>query len=94
LQPRALPALAQASEQTGARGAMAKAKAKPEWDKVEAFLKRTLETPGLKLKARGKTLDSMEVYKGEDFLGVVTIDEEDGETSYFFEMAVLDIDLE
>lgn len=65
-----------------------------DWKKVEAYLKATLETPGLRLTPRPKTPDSMEVYKGEDFLGIVYIDEEDGETSYMFEMAVLDIDLD
>jgi len=66
--------------------------AKADWAKVEAHLKRTLETPNLKLVARGKTTDSMEVHKGSEFLGVVFLDEDD-DGSYMFEMAILDIDL-
>ena len=64
-----------------------------DWAKVEAHLKKTLETPNLKLVPRGKTKDSMEVHKGSEFLGVVYQDEEDDDGSYMFEMAILDIDL-
>ena len=38
--------------------------------------------------------DSCEVYIGEEFIGVISKDEEDGELSYHFSMAILDIDLE
>ena len=36
---------------------------------------------------------SSEVYAGEEFLGVVYIDDEDGDRSYNFSMAILDVDL-
>ena len=38
-------------------------------------------------------MNSAEVYLGDEFLGVVFRDEEDGELSYNFSMAILDIDL-
>ncbi len=37
--------------------------------------------------------DSCELYLGEEFLGVIFRDDEDGELSYNFSMAILDIDL-
>ncbi len=37
--------------------------------------------------------DSAEVMVGEEFIGVIYRDEEDGEISYQFQMAILDIDL-
>jgi len=45
------------------------------------------------IKARPKKDESAEVYLGDEFLGVVFRDEEDGELSYNFSMAILDIDL-
>jgi len=66
----------------------------PDWKKVEAHINKTFGGNELKLKARKGNDDSVEVYKGDDFLGLVYIDEDEGETSYIFEMAILDIDLE
>lgn len=66
----------------------------PDWKKVENHLNKTFETSKIKLQSRKGNDDSVEVYKGEDFLGLVYIDEDEGETSYMFEMAILDIDLE
>ena len=60
-------------------------------------------TPRLPLAARAKTLsvrarpkikDSAEVYVGDEFVGTVTRDEDDGELCYQFQMAILEIDLE
>jgi uncharacterized protein DUF3126 len=36
----------------------------------------------------------VEVYVGDEFIGVIFRDEEDGELSYDFSMAILDFDLE
>ena len=44
--------------------------------------------------ARPKKKDSAVVYIGEEFIGVLSEDTEDGDKSYFFEMAILDTDLE
>ena len=35
----------------------------------------------------------MEVNLGEEFIGIIYRDNEDGEVSYAFQMAILDIDL-
>lgn len=60
--------------------------------KLEAYLKRNLNTE-LSVKARPRKDDSAEVYLADEFLGVIYRDDEDGELSYNFSMAILDIDL-
>ncbi len=62
--------------------------------KLSAYFRKTFNNPALVVKARPKQKDSGEVYVGEDFLGVIFRDEEDGELSYNFSMAILDFDLE
>ncbi|WP_426230185.1 DUF3126 family protein [Pararhizobium sp. DWP3-4] len=60
--------------------------------KLEAYFKRTFNQ-AIVIKARPKKDESAEVYLGDEFLGVIFRDEEDGELSYSFSMAILDIDL-
>lgn len=60
--------------------------------KLDAYFKRTLN-PQVVVKARPRKDDSAEVYLGEEFLGLVYIDDEDGDRSYNFSMAILDVDL-
>jgi hypothetical protein len=44
--------------------------------------------------ARPKKSDSAEVYVGEEFIGVLFVDDEDGDRSFNFTMAILDTDLD
>jgi hypothetical protein len=62
--------------------------------KLDAYFKRTFNE-NMVVKARPRKDDSAEVYAGEEFLGVgvVYIDDEDGDRSYNFSMAILDVDL-
>ena len=60
--------------------------------KLDAYMKRTLN-PNIVVKARPRKDDSGEVYLGEEFLGVIYRDDEDGDLSYNFSMAILDVDL-
>jgi hypothetical protein len=62
--------------------------------KLTAYFRKTFANPTLQAKARPQKKDSCELYAGEDFVGVIFRDEEDGELSYNFSMAILDIDLE
>jgi hypothetical protein len=62
--------------------------------KLEAFFKRTFNNPTLQVRARPQKQDSAELYLGEEFLGVIFRDDEEGELSYNFSMAILDIDLD
>jgi len=59
--------------------------------KLDAYFKRTFQNPQLKVKARPRKDDSAEVYIGEEFLGIVFKDEDEGD--YNFSMAILDVDL-
>ena len=65
-----------------------------EINKLESFLRRTLQSPKLTIRARPRKDDSAEVYVGEEFIGIVFRDDEDDDLSYNFQMAILDIDLE
>jgi hypothetical protein len=60
--------------------------------KLDAYFKRTFQNPNLKVKARPRKDDTCEVYVGEEFIGIVFKDEDDGD--YNFSMAILDVDLE
>ncbi|WP_137156122.1 DUF3126 family protein [Rhizobium sp. FKL33] len=63
-----------------------------ELKKLDAYLKKTLN-PAITVKARPRKDDSAEVYIGDEFLGVIYKDDEDGDLSYNFSMAILDVDL-
>lgn len=60
--------------------------------KLQQHLRKTFASPNILLKPRPKQKDSVEVYIGDEFLGVIYQDEdEDG--SFMFEMAILGEDL-
>ncbi|KXF77621.1 hypothetical protein ATN84_09705 [Paramesorhizobium deserti] len=61
--------------------------------KLDAYFKRTFKNPGLEVKARPRKDDSCELYLNDEFLGLIYKDEDEGELSYNFSMAILDIDL-
>ena len=62
--------------------------------KLTKFLRAKFELPSISVRKRPQKNDSAEVYIGEEFVGVIFRDEEDGELSYNFSMAILDFDLE
>lgn len=64
-----------------------------ELKKLDAYFKRTFKNPGLEVKARPRKDDSCELYLDGEFLGLIYKDEDEGELSYNFSMAILDIDL-
>lgn len=59
--------------------------------KLSAYFKRMFQNPNMDVKARPRKEDSAEVYVGDEFIGLVYKDEEDGD--YNFSMAILDMDL-
>lgn len=67
---------------------------KAEMVKVEGYLRRTFSNHAIRVVARPKKSDSAEVYLGEEFLGVLSLDDEDGDRSFSFQMAILDTDLD
>lgn len=62
--------------------------------KLTKYFQRTFNNPALVVKARPQKKDFAEVYLGDEFLGPVYRDEEDGELSFNFSMAILEMDLE
>lgn len=62
--------------------------------KAEGYIRRKLDTTKLRVVPRPTKKDSADVLVGEEFIGVLFIDEVGGKRSYNFEMAILDLDLE
>jgi Protein of unknown function (DUF3126) len=67
---------------------------KNEMAKVERYLRQTFANASIRVVGRPKKTDSAEVYIGEEFVGVLFVDDEDGDRSFNFTMAILDTDLE
>nr|WP_069306716.1 DUF3126 family protein [Methylobrevis pamukkalensis] len=65
-----------------------------EIQKIETYLRKVFVSPTISVRTRPRKADSAEVYVGEEFVGILFKDEEDGELSYNFNMAVLGEDLE
>ena len=62
--------------------------------KIETYLKRLFGNGQIRVVPRPKKEDSAEVYVGEEFIGVLFVDDEDDERSYNFQMAILGTDLQ
>ena len=58
--------------------------------KVERYLRQTFANHSIRIVARPKKSDSAEVYIGEEFVGVLFVDDEDGDRSFNFTMAILE----
>jgi hypothetical protein len=66
---------------------------KEELARLQAYLRKTFGTPNLEVRARPKKTDSAEVFIGDEFIAVLFREDEEGEISYQFQMAILDLDL-
>jgi Protein of unknown function (DUF3126) len=63
--------------------------------KLDAYLKKLFGNARVRVVPRPKKEDSAEVYIGDEFIGVLFVDDEDeDERSYNFQMAILGSDLE
>ncbi len=62
--------------------------------RVEAYLRKTFGSPRIGVRGRQKAADAAEVYIGDDFIGILSKDTDEGELCYQFSMTILDIDLE
>src|SRR5262249_15537397 len=60
--------------------------------KLDAYLKRVFGNPKIRVVPRPKKDDSAEVYIGEEFIGVLFVDDEDDDRSFQFQMAILEDD--
>ncbi len=61
---------------------------------IQDYLRRTFGNPAIGVKPRAQASDSIEILLNGEFIGIVYKNEEDGETSYDFNMSILDIDLQ
>ena len=61
--------------------------------KLDAYLKKLFGNARIRVVPRPKKEDSAEVYIGEEFVGVLFVDDEDDDRSYQFQMAILEDDL-
>ncbi|MGH1398182.1 MAG: DUF3126 family protein [Alphaproteobacteria bacterium] len=64
-----------------------------EVSQIQAYLQRTFKNTGFALKMRDKAKDSAEVLLDGEFIGVAYKIVDEGETSFDFNMSILDIDL-
>ena len=62
--------------------------------KLDAYLKKLFGNARVRVVPRPKKEDSAEVYVGDEFIGVLFVDDEDDERSYNFQMAILAAELE
>lgn len=67
---------------------------KTEMAKLERYLRRLFANQTLKVTARAKKTDSAEVYVGDEFIGVLSVDDEDGDRSFSLAIAILAEDLQ
>jgi hypothetical protein len=62
--------------------------------KLDSYLKRLFNNSRIRVVPRPKKDDSAEVYIGDEFIGVLFVDDEDEDKSYNFQMAILETDLQ
>jgi hypothetical protein len=60
---------------------------------LNAYLRRRFDNDQLRVVVRPKKMDSLECYIGEEFIGVLFVENEKGRRSYIFELPILDVDL-
>ena len=61
--------------------------------RVQAYFQLKFQNDSMKLKRSSKD-DMVEVYLDDEFIGTLFRDEDEGEVSYAFSMAILDFDLQ
>jgi len=66
---------------------------KPEVARLQKYLQEKFANKKLSLTERKEVKDSVEVTLEGEFLGVIYKDEDEGEVSYDFNMAILAMDL-
>jgi Protein of unknown function (DUF3126) len=60
---------------------------------LNAYLRRKFDNDNLKVVTRPKKTDSLELYMGEEFIGVLFVENEKGRRAYILELPILDVDL-
>jgi hypothetical protein len=60
---------------------------------LNAYLRRKFDNEKLRVVTRPKKMDSLELYLGDEFIGVLFVENEKGRRSYILELPILDVDL-
>ncbi len=60
---------------------------------LNAYLRRKFDNQNIRVVPRPKKTDSLEVYIGEEFIGVLFLENDKGRKSYILELPILDVDL-
>lgn len=61
---------------------------------LTTYLRGKFDNDNIRVVTRPKKTDSLEAYIGEEFLGVLFVENEKGRRSYIFELPILDVDLD
>jgi hypothetical protein len=61
---------------------------------LNTYLRAKFDNENIRVVTRPKKTDSLEAYLGDEFLGVLFVENEKGRRSYIFELPILDVDLE
>jgi hypothetical protein len=61
---------------------------------LTTYLRAKFDNEKIRVVTRPKKTDSLEAYIGEEFLGVLFLENEKGRRSYIFELPILDVDLD
>ena len=64
-----------------------------ELNNIENYLKKVFKSDDFLVKKRKSIQDSCEIYLGDEFLGLIYKETEDGEEDYQFHMTILQEDL-
>ena len=67
---------------------------KTEIQRIEAYLRQQFQLPSIIVRQRPQKDDSAEVNIGDEFIGVIFKDDEEGDVSYDFHMTILEMDLD
>ena len=63
-------------------------------DEMNGAVKEIFNSQAVEVRRRPNKTDSAEIYRGDEFLGVLYDDDDAGDGMQIFNMAILDIDLE
>lgn len=61
--------------------------------RVQKYMRQVFDNNRINLKRHNRDKESVEVLLEEEFIGVIYKDEDEGEVSYAFNMAILEMDL-
>lgn len=60
---------------------------------LNAYLRRRFDNENIRVVVRPKKMDSLELFLGDEFIGVLFVENEKGKRFYILELPILDVDL-